>query len=111
MCTWKGIEVEEVRLDLSASEHEVVVLLRDFRRPECLFGWRAHSVEPGGLENGWVLEPEGRRRNLRHDPVGQPGRGPAPHELSEEEVLLARHRHLVVGANFIKVTGRHEVRL
>lgn len=53
MCTWKGIEVEEVRLDLSASEHEVVVLLRDFRRPECLFGWRAHSVEPGGLENGW----------------------------------------------------------
>lgn len=51
LCIWKGIGVEEVRLDTSALEHEVVVLLRDLKRPECLFGWRAPAVEPGVFEN------------------------------------------------------------
>ena len=46
------VEIEEIRLDASAREHEVVVLLRDLKRPECLFGWRAPAVEPGVFENG-----------------------------------------------------------
>jgi hypothetical protein len=50
-CFWKWIRVEEVRLDNSAPEHEAVVLLRDLRRPECLFGWRAPAVEPDVFEN------------------------------------------------------------
>ena len=49
--TWKGIGVEKTYLDASAPEHEVVVLLRDLSRPECLFGWRAPAVEPGVFEN------------------------------------------------------------
>ena len=29
------------------------MLLRDLKRPECLFEWRASAVEPGVFENGW----------------------------------------------------------
>ena len=50
MYTWKGIVVEEIRLDISVPGHEVVVLLRDLERPGCLFGWRAEAVEPGVFE-------------------------------------------------------------
>ena len=38
--------VESVRLDASGPEHEVVVLLRDLTRPECLLGRRAPAVAP-----------------------------------------------------------------
>ena len=55
LCTWRGLEVEEVRLDTSIPEHEAVVLLRDLKRPECLFGWRAEAVEPGVFENNLYL--------------------------------------------------------
>lgn len=48
---YRVIEIEEIRLDPSAREHEVVVLLRDLKRPECLFGWRAPAVESGVFEN------------------------------------------------------------
>lgn len=34
------IFVEDVRLDDSGAEDELVVLLRDKSRPRCLFGWR-----------------------------------------------------------------------
>lgn len=50
---YQVIKIEEIRLDTSAPEHEVVVLLRDLERPECLFGWRAPAVEPGIFENFW----------------------------------------------------------
>ena len=50
LCIWKGIGVEEVRLDTSGPEHEAVVLLRELKRPECLFGWRAPTVEPSFFE-------------------------------------------------------------
>lgn len=52
--TWKGIAVEEVRLDTSVPEHETVVLLRDLRRPQCLFGWRAPALEPGAFGEDWT---------------------------------------------------------
>ena len=29
----------------------MVILLRDLKRPECLFGWRLPAVEPGVFEN------------------------------------------------------------
>ena len=54
MHTWKGVAVEEVRLDTSVPEHEAVVLLRDLRRPERLFGWRAPAFEPGAFGEDWA---------------------------------------------------------
>ena len=43
--------VESVELDVSSEDHEVVILLKDSKRPECLFGWRSSAVEPGVFEN------------------------------------------------------------
>jgi hypothetical protein len=48
------VVVESIRLNVSGPEHEVVVLLRDLTRPECLFGWRAPVVAP---EDGESFEP------------------------------------------------------
>ena len=39
------VRVESVELDISGKEHEVVILLRDPKRPDCLFGWRAPTIE------------------------------------------------------------------
>ena len=50
-CFWRRAEIEEIGLDTSRSEHEVVVLLRDLTRPECLFGWRAPAVAPEDSES------------------------------------------------------------
>ena len=46
--------MEEVRFNASAPEHEAVVLLRDLKRPECLFAWRTPAVEPGAFEEDWA---------------------------------------------------------
>ncbi len=43
--THGGVRVEEVRLDASKPEHEVVVLFRDLARPRCLFGHRIEALE------------------------------------------------------------------
>ena len=53
-CSWRRAEIE---LDTSRPEDEVVVLLRDLARPECLFGWRAPAVD---LHDSEVLEPAPR---------------------------------------------------
>lgn len=58
---WERAEIEEIKLDTSRPEHEVVVLLRDLSRPECLFGWRAHAVDP---EDSEAFEP-GPRYGLK----------------------------------------------
>ncbi len=43
--THGGIRVEEVRLDTSGAEHEIVVLFRDLGRPERVFGYRIEALE------------------------------------------------------------------
>ena len=48
--TGSRIVVEEVRLEDSSDEAMVVVLYREHRRPECLFGWRMEAME--------AMEPE-----------------------------------------------------
>jgi hypothetical protein len=53
--TGSRVVVEEVRLEDSSSEGMVVVLYRDLRRPECLFGWRMEAMEP---EEEPEMEPE-----------------------------------------------------
>ncbi len=72
--THEGVRVEEVRLDESGPEHEIVVLFRDLGRPKCLFGYRIEALETpdilregsnpyldpssaprGWAENVWVL--------------------------------------------------------
>ncbi len=51
--THKGVRVEEVRLDDSGPEREIVVLFRDPGRPECLFGYRIEALEtPDILHEG-----------------------------------------------------------
>ncbi len=40
------VRVESVELDVSGQEHEVVIMMRDLKRPECLFGRRVPAVEP-----------------------------------------------------------------
>ncbi len=41
------ITVEEVRLETSSTPPSMIVILyRDLKRPECLFGWRREAVEP-----------------------------------------------------------------
>ncbi len=37
---WRRVEIQEIRLDDSRPRSEAVVLMRDRKRPECLFGWR-----------------------------------------------------------------------
>lgn len=45
------VRVESIELDVSGQEHEVVILLRDLKRPGCIFGRRAPAVEPGVFED------------------------------------------------------------
>lgn len=40
------VRVESLEIDRSGGGHEAVILLRDLKRPECLFGRRAPTVEP-----------------------------------------------------------------
>ncbi len=54
-------EVEEIKLDTSEHEHEIVVLLRDPKRPECLFGWRMPAVDTCDFESGLLND----ERNLK----------------------------------------------
>lgn len=48
--THKGLWLDEVRI--SVSGEEILVLFRDLGRPECLFGFKASSVEPEQLGPG-----------------------------------------------------------
>ena len=44
--TYTGkVWVDEVSLDTSEPEHEIVILFRDLYRPECRFGYRAPALE------------------------------------------------------------------
>ena len=43
--THGGVRVEEVRLDASGPEHEIVLLFRDLARSRCLFGYRIEALE------------------------------------------------------------------
>lgn len=53
------ITVEEVRLDaFSAGPGMIVVLYRDRRRPECLFGWQREASEPTEAEESFIPDPE-----------------------------------------------------
>jgi hypothetical protein len=45
------VRVQEVRLDTTGPEHQVVFLFRDLGRPECLFGYRAPALEDAGVLN------------------------------------------------------------
>jgi len=45
--TGSRVVVEEVGQEDSSDEGMVVVLYRDLRRPECLFGWRMGAMSPG----------------------------------------------------------------
>jgi hypothetical protein len=55
---WEGtgsrVVVEEVRLEDTSNEGMVVVLYRDLRRPECLFGWRMGAIEPEEDQEIWT---------------------------------------------------------
>ncbi len=43
----RKITVEEARLETSSTgPGMIVVLYRDLKRPECLFGWRREALEP-----------------------------------------------------------------
>ena len=42
---WDHIEAEEVTLDTSGPEHEIVILLRDLARPRSLFEHQIEAVE------------------------------------------------------------------
>ncbi len=44
------VRVESVDLDVSGEDHEIVILMRDLKRPECVFGRRQPAVEPGDFE-------------------------------------------------------------
>lgn len=44
------VRVGSVELDVSGEDHEIVILMRGLRRPECVFGRRQPAVEPGDLE-------------------------------------------------------------
>ena len=57
----KLIEIQEIKPDTSESEHEIVVLLRDLKRPECLFGWRTPAVDWYDFESDWLND----ERNLK----------------------------------------------
>ncbi|HET7480902.1 MAG TPA: hypothetical protein VFJ72_15465 [Rubrobacteraceae bacterium] len=46
---YRKIQVEDVRLDESKPEHELIILFRDLTRPECLFGFNMEAVERGQL--------------------------------------------------------------
>ncbi len=45
---WDHIEAEEVTLDTSGPEHEIVILLRDLARPRSLFEHQIEAVESFG---------------------------------------------------------------
>ena len=44
------VRVESVELDVRGEHHELVFLMRDLKRPECVFGQRHPAVEPGALQ-------------------------------------------------------------
>ena len=52
--TRSRIVVEDVRLEGSSGEGMVVVLYRDHRRPECLFGWRMETMEAENEPELWT---------------------------------------------------------
>ncbi len=43
--THGGVRIEEVRLDASDPEHEIMVLFLDLGRPDYLFGYRIEALE------------------------------------------------------------------
>jgi hypothetical protein len=49
--THEGVRVQDIRLDTTGPEHEVVFLFRDLGRPECLFGYRVPALEDAGVLN------------------------------------------------------------
>jgi hypothetical protein len=52
--TGSRVVVEEVRLGDPSDGGMVVVLYRDLRRPECLFGWRMEAMEPEDETEIWA---------------------------------------------------------
>ena len=52
--TGSPVVVEEVRLEDSSDEGRVVVLYRDHRRSECLFGWRMEAMEAENEPELWT---------------------------------------------------------
>ena len=52
--TGSRVVVEEVRLEDSSGGGIVVMLYRDHRRPECLFGWRMEAMEAENEPELWT---------------------------------------------------------
>ena len=73
--------VEEVRLEDSSNEGMVVVLYRDLRRPERLFGWRMGAIEPEEDQEMWTMMVWA---NFQEHVIGTPYGLPA--ECSEEGI-------------------------
>ena len=83
--TGSRVVVEEVRLEGPSGEGMVVVLYRDLRRPECLFGWRMEAMEPEYEPDIWATIVWA---NFQEYVIGTPYGLPA--ECSDEGITWTR---------------------
>lgn len=81
--THKGLRIKEVWLNESSGEDEIAVLFRDLGRPECLFGFKASSVESERLG------PDGTPRNYYTLEDAAAGHATVVRVNFEEEVYAA----------------------